>query len=154
MNVIKMKTLVTENRKVYFEYSIEETIEAGIVLQGTEVKSLRMKQASIQESHVEEEGGELYLHGCFIPEYDKAFFSNHYPRRPRKLILHKREINRLTGLIERKGYAVVPVKIYFNKRNLVKVMLAVAKGKKQHDKRESIKERDWNRQKARVLKYE
>lgn len=150
----QIKLLVTENRKVYHEYFIEESFEAGIMLVGTEVKSLRKGEASILESHVVEHQGELFLHGCFIPEYDKAFHSNHYPRRPRKLLLHNKEIKRLMGLVKRKGHTVVPVKIYFNQKNLAKVLIAAVKGKKMHDKREAIKQRDWDRSKARVLKGE
>jgi len=143
---------VTENRKASYDFFIEETYEAGIVLSGTEVKSLRGGKASILECHINNENQELFLYGAHIPEYDKAYRFNHYPRRPRKLLLHKREIKKLSTLIKRKGYTIIPLKIYFNRRNKAKVLIALAKGKKLHDKRQTIKQRDWNRQKARLLK--
>jgi SsrA-binding protein len=147
-----IRTLVTENRKAYHEYFIEELYEAGIVLSGTEVKSLRNGHASIVECHISDEKGELFLYGAYIPEYDKANRFNHYPRRPRKLLLHSKEIKKLAGMVQRKGYTVVPLKLYFNQRNRAKVLIAAVKGKKLHDKRETIKQREWDRQKARVLK--
>ncbi|RZI46001.1 SsrA-binding protein SmpB [Rickettsiales endosymbiont of Peranema trichophorum] len=146
--------VVAENRRAHYDFFIEEKHEAGIVLTGTEVKSLRKGQASILESHVGVEGSEMFLYGAHIPEYDKAYRFNHYSRRTRKLLLHKREIKKLAGLIQRKGYTIVPLQIYFNNRNKAKVLLALAKGKKQHDKRETIKQREWTRHKARVLKEE
>lgn len=144
--------VVATNSRASYEYFILETIEAGLVLTGTEVKSLRNGKASIIESHVSEVDGFLSLLNADIPEYDKARFSNHYPRRARRLLLHKKQINKLLGLIQRKGLTVIPLKIYFTKRNLAKVELGLAKGKKQHDKRQTIKEREWTRQKDRVRK--
>jgi SsrA-binding protein len=146
-----IKTLITENRKAYHDYFIEELFETGIVLTGTEVKSLRHNKASIVECHVTEDKGELFIYGAYIPEYEKANRFNHYPRRPRKLLLRTREIKKLIGLIKRKGYTVVPLKLYFNYKNKAKLIIAAVKGKKAHDKRETIKQRDWERQKARVL---
>ena len=147
-----IRKMITENRRAYHEYFIEELYEAGIVLTGSEAKSLRCGKASIVECHISEEKGELFIHGSYIPEYDKAKLYNHYPRRPRKLLLHSREIKKLTGLIQRKGYTVVPLKFYFNLKNKAKLLIAAVKGKKLHDKRETIKQREWDRQKARVLK--
>lgn len=144
--------IVASNNKASYEYFIEDKIEAGLVLTGTEVKSLRNGKASIIESHVAEVGGCLSLLNVDIPEYDKARLSNHYPRRPRRLLLHKREINKLSGLIQRKGFTVIPLRIYFTEKNLAKVELGLASGKKQHDKRQAIKEREWNIQKARLNK--
>lgn len=147
-----IRRIITDNRKAYHEYFIEEEFEAGIVLTGSEAKSLRCGKASIAECHVAEDKGELYIYGSYIPEYDKAKLFNHYPRRPRKLLLHKREIKRLTGLIQRKGFTIVPLKFYFNQKNKAKLLIAAVKGKKLHDKRETIKQRDWNREKARTFK--
>lgn len=144
--------IVASNNKASYEYFIEDKIEAGLVLTGTEVKSLRNGKVSIIESHVAEVGGCLSLLNVDIPEYDKARLSNHYPRRPRRLLLHKREINKLSGLIQRKGFTVIPLRIYFTEKNLAKVELGLARGKKQHDKRQAIKEREWNIQKARLNK--
>lgn len=144
--------IVANNAKASFEYFILEKIEAGLVLTGTEVKSLRNGKASIIESHVVEDNGNLSLLGVDIPEYDKARFSNHQPRRPRRLLLRKKQINKMLGLIQRKGMTIIPLKIYFNQRNFAKVELGLAQGKKQHDKRHAIKEREWNRQKARIHK--
>lgn len=143
---------ICENSKARHDYFIEETYEAGICLTGTEVKSLRFNQISIAESHVLEENAELFLHGSFIPEYEKARIKNHYPRRPRKMLLHSKQIKRLMGLILRKGYTIIPLKMYFNNKNKAKVLLGVGKGKKAHDKRETIKDRDWDRKKSRIMK--
>ncbi len=147
-----IRTIITENRRAYHEFFIEELYEAGIVLTGSEAKSLRKGKASIVECHIAEDKGELYIYGSYIPEYDKAKVFSHYPRRPRKLLLHKKEIKRLTGLIQRKGFTVVPLKFYFNLKNRAKLLIAAVKGKKLHDKRETIKQRDWDRQKSRALK--
>lgn len=144
--------VVANNSRASYEYFILERIEAGLVLTGTEVKSLRNGKASIIESHVAEVDGFLSLLNADIPEYDKARLSNHYPRRARKLLLHKKQINKLLGLIQRKGLTVIPLKIYFTKRNLAKVELGLAQGKKLHDKRQAIKEREWTRQKSRLHK--
>lgn len=144
--------IVASNNKASYEFFIEDKIEAGLVLTGTEVKSLRNGKASIIESHVAEVDGVLSLLNADIPEYDKARLSNHYPRRPRKILLHKKEMNKIAGLIQRKGFTVIPLRIYFTAKNLAKVELGLAKGKKQHDKRQAIKDREWNIQKARLSK--
>ena len=144
--------VVAENRKARFNYEIVDTYEAGLVLTGTEVKSLREGKANIAESYASDEGGEMWLINAYLPEYLQANRFNHEPRRRRKLLLSKREINRLRGAINRDGMTLVPLKIYFNDRGRAKMELALGKGKKLHDKRESEKERDWNRQRSRLLK--
>ncbi len=141
-----------QNRKARHEYFIDERVEAGIVLAGTEVKALREGRGNIVESYAGEKGGELFLFNAYIPGYGPAARFNHEPRRPRKLLLHRREVLRLTGAVARKGVTLVPLSIYFNERGRAKVELAIATGKKQHDKRETIKARDWNRQKQRLLR--
>lgn len=146
------KKVIAQNRRAKFDYFLEETMEVGIVLTGTEVKSLRNNSVSISESHAAVDGGEIYLMNANIPEYEQANRFNHVPRRPRKLLLKKREVKKLIGLVQKKGLTLVPVSMYFNHKNIAKLELAVAKGKKQHDKRESIKQEDWKRRKARVLK--
>ena len=143
---------VAENRKARFNYEIVDTYEAGLVLKGTEVKSLREGKANIAESYASDEDGEMWLINSYLPEYLQANRFNHEPRRRRKLLLSKREINRLRGAINRDGMTLVPLKIYFNDRGRAKMELALGKGKKLHDKRESEKERDWNRQRSRLLK--
>lgn len=146
---------ITDNRKAHFDYFLEEKIEAGIVLMGTEVKSLRHGQCGLQESHIAEKRGELWLWNAHIPEYQQAGpHLQHAPRRPRKLLLNMKQMNRLMGAVSRDGYTIVPTRIYFNAKGLAKVEIALAKGKKEYDKRETIKERDWNRQKQRVLRNE
>ncbi|MHA7818650.1 MAG: SsrA-binding protein SmpB [Erythrobacter sp.] len=147
----KHKT-VAENRRARFDYHIEDKFEAGLALQGTEVKALRAGEASIAESYAEVRDGEVWLINANIPEYSHGNRLNHEPRRPRKLLLHAREINRLFGAVERKGMTLVPLSVYFNKTGRAKVELALAKGKQAHDKRQSIKERDWKRDKARILR--
>jgi SsrA-binding protein len=146
-----VRDIVAVNRRASFDYLIEETLEAGLVLQGTEVKALRSGKSSIAEAHVDYIGEEIFLLNAHIPEYGKAGRFNHSPRRPRKLLLHKRQVKKLFGLVKIKGIALIPLKIYFNQRNIAKVEIGLAKGKKQHDKREAIKERDWQRKKARAL---
>ncbi len=147
----KVKT-VAENRRARFDYHIEETFEAGIALSGTEVKSLRFGEGSIAESYAEIRGGEAWLVNANIPEFSHGNRHNHVPKRPRKLLLHEREINKLTGAVERQGMTMVPLSIYFNSRGRAKVELALAKGKQAHDKRASIKDRDWKRDKARIMR--
>ena len=144
--------VVAENRKARFNYEIIDTYEAGIVLMGTEVKSLREGKANIAESYASDEKGEIWLINSYLPEYLQANRFNHEPRRRRKLLLSGREIHRLRSAINREGMTLIPLKIYFNDRGRAKMELALAKGKKLHDKRESEKERDWNRQKSRLLK--
>ena len=131
--------LVAENRKARFNYDIEEKLEAGIVLTGSEVKSLRAGRANIAESYATEEGGELYLINAHIAEYAGAARDGHAPTRPRKLLLHAREIARLIGAVNRQGMTLVPLKLYFNARGIAKVQLGLAKGKKLHDKRDTEK---------------
>jgi SsrA-binding protein len=148
-----IKQLVAQNKKARYEYFLEETEEAGLVLTGSEVKSLRSGKGSIMESYVDEVGGELMLLGSHIPEYSNASgFGGHEPLRPRKLLLHKRQMDRFLGLIRKKGCTIVPLRLYFNKKNLAKLEIAVATGKKKHDKREAIKERDWDRRKAKLMR--
>ena len=140
------------NRRARFNYEIGQVFEAGIALSGTEVKSLREGRSSIADAYAGERNGEMWLYNAFIPEYLQANRFNHETRRPRKLLLHKREISRLVGAVDREGMTVVPLKIYFNDRGRAKVELAVARGKKLHDKRETSKQRDWGREKARLMR--
>ena len=144
--------VAADNRRARFNYEIGQTFEAGLALTGTEVKSLREGRSNITDSYAGERGGELWLYNAYIPEYLQANRFNHETRRPRKLLLHKREIDRLAGAVQREGMTVVPLKIYFNDRGRAKVELALARGKKMHDKRETEKKRDWNREKARVMR--
>jgi len=146
------RRVVAENRKARHNYDIIETLEAGIALQGSEVKSLREGKANIAESYASAEKGELYLINSSIQEYKQANRFNHEERRHRKLLMHKREIARLIGATEREGMTLVPLKLYFNDRGIAKVQLALARGRKKHDKREAEKEREWQRQKARLLR--
>ncbi|WHQ46886.1 MAG: SsrA-binding protein SmpB [Candidatus Midichloria sp.] len=141
---------ISQNNRAYYDYFIEDIYETGIVLTGTEVKSLRCSKISIVESHADEIDGEIFLLNANIPEYTEANQYNHYPKRPRKLLLHAKEIRKLIGLIKKKGYTLVPIAIYFNKKNKIKVVLGLGKGKKNYDKRETIKEREWQRQKSRM----
>ncbi len=143
---------VAENRRARFDYSIEDKFEAGLALQGTEVKALRAGEASIAESYAEVRDGQVWLINANIPEFSHGNRNNHEPRRPRKLLLHGREIDRLFGAVDRKGMTLVPLSIYFNGQGRAKVELALAKGKQAHDKRQSIKERDWKRDKARLMR--
>jgi SsrA-binding protein len=147
----KVKT-VAENRRARYDFFIDQTFEAGIALTGTEVKSLRFGQGSIVESYAEVQDGQVWLINANIPEFSHGNRFNHEPKRPRKLLLHEREINKLHGAVARDGMTLVPLTIYFNGRGRAKVELALAKGKKAHDKRETIKERDWKREAARVLR--
>lgn len=144
--------VVAENRRARFDYFVEERLEAGIQLVGTEVKSLRHGEGSIAESYATVEGEEVWLINSHIPEYSHGNRMNHEPRRPRKLLLKAREIAKLQGAVTRQGLTLVPLSIYFNGRGKAKVELAVARGKKMHDKRETIKERDWKRDQARLLR--
>ena len=143
---------VAQNRKARFDYFIEDVMEAGIMLTGTEVKSLRSGQASVAESYAEVRNSELFLLNVYIPEYNKAHVKlQHEVRRPRKLLLHRNQVNKLIGAVNRKGTTIVPLSIYFNDRGIAKVELGVATGKKQHDKRDAIKTRDWQREKSRIM---
>ena len=141
------------NRRARHEYSIEDTFEAGIALTGTEVKSLRTGQANIAESYASAENGGIWLINAYIPEYKQAgSYFQHDPRRPRQLLLHRREIHNIVVATERKGMTMVPLEIFFNARGRAKLRLAMAEGKKLHDKRADIAKRDWQRQKARLLR--
>ncbi len=147
-----IRRVISDNRKARFEYEIQDTVEAGLVLGGSEVKALRLGRANIAESYATEEGGEIFLINAYIPEYAAANRLNHETRRPRKLLLQKRQINRLMGAVRREGMTLVPLRLYFNDRGRAKLELALARGKKTHDKRETEKRRDWDRQKARLLR--
>ena len=144
--------VVAENRKARFNYAIDDTLEAGIVLTGPEVKSIRTGKATIAESYADPKGGEIWLINANIPEYLQANRFNHEPKRPRKLLLHKRQISRLIGAVEPDGMTLIPLKLYFNEQGRAKLQLALAKGKKLHDKRETEKKRDWSREKGRLLR--
>jgi len=144
--------VVAENRRARFEYTIDQVFEAGIALTGTEVKSLRFGEGSIAESYAEVKGEEVWLVNSNVPEFSHGNRFNHEPKRPRKLLLHEREINKLHGAVAREGMTLVPLSVYFNGRGRAKVELALAKGRKTHDKREAIKERDWKREAARLLR--
>ncbi len=146
------RKVVADNRRARFDYDIGEVFEAGIALSGTEVKSLRGGKATVAESYVSAKSGEAILYNSFIPEYLQANRFNHEPRRPRKLLLHKRQIARLWQAVEREGMTVVPLKIYFNEQGRAKVEIAVARGRKAHDKREALKEKDWARDKQRLMR--
>ncbi|MFI4998817.1 MAG: SsrA-binding protein SmpB [Reyranellales bacterium] len=143
--------VVAQNRKARHNYFIEETFEAGLALTGTEVKSLRGGRSTIAESYITEREGEAWLVNATIPEYAAGNRFNHEPRRPRKLLMHKNQINKLIGAIQREGRTVVPLQIYFNPKGRAKIEIALATGKKAHDKRATIKERDWQRQRSRLL---
>ena len=143
---------VAQNRKARYNYTIEQTLEAGIVLTGSEVKSLRAGSANIGESYATAKDGEIFLVNAHIPEYKQAGLQNHEPRRARKLLLNRREINRLAAAIQRDGATLVPLQLYFNAHGKAKLELALAKGKHRYDKRQATKQRDWNRQKARLLR--
>ena len=148
------RRLVAQNRKARYDYFIDDKVEAGLVLTGTEVKSLRGGRASMSDAYASEDKGELWLWNLHIPEYGPASRFNHEPKRARKLLLHKKEINRLLGKVQRDGFTLIPLSIYFNDRGRAKCEIGLARGKKAHDKREAIKERDWNREKRRVLARE
>jgi SsrA-binding protein len=143
---------IADNRKARFNYEIGAVFEAGIALTGTEVKSLRQGKANIGESYAAARDGELWLYNVNIPEYLQASRFNHAPKRPRKLLLHRREIAKLIGAVEREGMTLVPLKLYFNHKGRAKVELAVARGKKLHDKRETEKKRSWERERARLIR--
>jgi SsrA-binding protein len=146
------RRIVAENRKARHSYEIQEVFEAGIMLAGSEVKSLRDGKSNIAESYASEDGGELYLINAYIPAYAEANRLNHEERRPRKLLMHKREIAKLIGAVRRDGMTLVPLKLYFNDRGRAKMELALARGRKLHDKRQAEKARDWDRQKGRLLR--
>ena len=143
---------IAENRRARFDYFLEQTFEAGLALTGSEVKSLRNGRANIAESYAAVEGDEIVLVNADIPPYAQANRFNHEPRRPRKLLLHRKEIDRLIGAVQREGRTIVPTKLYWSDKGMAKLELALAKGKKLHDKRETEAERDWQRDKARLMK--
>ena len=143
--------IISINRKARFNYFFSEFFEAGIVLKGSEVKSLREGKANISESYAFDSNGEIYLINAHIPSYKESSYNNHNPKRNRKLLLNKREVNKLLGRINREGFTLIPTKLYF-KKGKAKVEIAVAKGKKQYDKRQIKKKRDWNREKSRYFR--
>ena len=150
--IFDKRKVVAENRRARFEYSIEQTFEAGIALTGTEVNSLRFGEGSIAESYAEVKGAEVWLVNSNVPEFSHGNRFNHEPKRPRKLLLHEREIKKLHGGVAREGMTLVPLSVYFNGQGRAKVELALAKGRKDHDKREHIKEREWKRDAARIMR--
>lgn len=147
------RKFAAQNRRARFDYYIEDTIEAGIMLAGTEVKALRGGKASILESYAGEQNGELYLINSYIPEYGQAgAWLQHDPKRPRKLLVRKRELVKMLTAIARQGMTLVPMSVYFNERGMAKVEIGIAKGKNKGDKRDTEKERDWQRDKARLMR--
>lgn len=147
------KGVIAVNRRARFDYEIEDTLEAGLMLTGTEVKSLRQGRANIAEAYVSaERDGALYLINADFPPYEGGNRFNHEPRRHRKLLLHKKQMAQLAGAVQRDGRTIIPLRLYFNDRGLAKILIGLAKGKKTIDKRETIKEREWNRSKARLMK--
>lgn len=144
--------VIAENRRARFDYFLEENIEAGIQLLGTEIKALRDGRANIAESYAAVEGREIVLINADIPPYKQANRFNHEPRRPRKLLLHRKQIDRLIGAVQRDGQTIIPLKLYLNDAGKAKLEIALAKGKKMHDKREASAERDWQRDKARLMR--
>ncbi|MBA5775829.1 SsrA-binding protein SmpB [Stappia sp. F7233] len=146
------RKVVADNRKARFNYEIEQVFEAGIELKGTEVKSLREGRSNIAESYAAERGGQLWLYNAYIPEYLQANRFNHETRRPRRLLMHRREIGKLASAVQKDGKTLIPLRLYFNEQGRAKLELALARGKKLHDKRETEKKRDWDREKGRLLK--
>jgi SsrA-binding protein len=144
--------IVADNRKARYAYAIDQTFEAGIMLVGSEVKSLRNGKATIAESYAQAKDGEITLVNAYIPEYTQASRFNHEPKRPRKLLVHKSEVNKLSIAVQREGMTLIPLKLYFNPKGIAKIELGIAKGKKIHDKRETEKQRDWQRDKARLMR--
>jgi SsrA-binding protein len=148
----KPNRVAADNRKARFNYEILETVEAGIALTGTEVKSLRGGKATIGEAYAGPSGEEMFLFNAYIPEYLQANRFNHETRRPRRLLLHKRQINKLIGATQREGFTVIPLKVYFNDQGRAKVELGLGRGKKLHDKRQTERDRTWNRERARLMR--
>jgi SsrA-binding protein len=140
------------NRRARHDYLIEDTLEAGLVLHGTEVKSLRQGGASIAEAYADVQAGELFLVNANIPEYKASAHFNHQPRRPRKLLLHRKQVDRLLGAVKREGVTIVPLALYFNERGRAKIELGLARGKRKADRRQAERDRDWQRNKARLLR--
>jgi SsrA-binding protein len=148
------RKLIAQNRRAHHDYFIDERFEAGLVLSGTEVKSLREGRATITEAYAGEMAGELYLFNAYIPEFHGGNRFNHETRRPRKLLLRKREVDRLSGAVRREGMTLVPLQLYFTPSGWAKVELGLARGRKAHDKRALIKERDWQREKQRIMRHD
>ena len=146
------RKLIAENRRARFDYFLEDTLEAGLALTGTEVKALRLGRANIAESYAATEGREIVLVNAYIPEYGPANRFNHEPRRPRKLLLHRRQIDRLLGAVHREGRTIIPTRLYFDEKGRAKLEIALAKGKKLHDKREAEADRDWKREQGRLMR--
>ena len=144
--------LIAENRRARYDYFLEEKLEAGLALTGSEVKSLRNGRANIAESYAAVEGRDVVLINADIPPYAQAGRFNHEPRRPRKLLMHRKQLDRLIGAVQREGLTLIPTRLYWNEKGLAKLELSLAKGKKNHDKREAIAERDWARDKARLMR--
>ena len=144
--------VVADNRKARFNYEIGEVFEAGIALTGTEVKALRLGKATIGESYADTRGDEIWLINANIPEYRQGGRFNHAPKRPRRLLLHRRQINKLAGAVQREGMTLVPLKLYFNEKGRAKIEIALGRGKKLHDKRETEKKRSWERERGRLLR--
>ena len=153
VGLISTDHVVANNKKARFDYFLKDTLEAGIVLTGTEVKSLRHGQCSLNEAYISEDHNELYLINATIPIYNPAgAHLQHQPKRKRKLLVHKRELNKFIGSVQKAGTTIVPTKIYFDKRGMVKIEIALAEGKKNYDKRDTVKDREWNRQKGRIMR--
>ena len=146
------RKLIAENRRARFDYFLEDTFEAGLMLTGTEVKALRLGRANIAESYASAEGREIVLINANFPEYGPANRFNHDPKRPRKLLLHRKEIDKMLGAIQREGRTLIPTKLYFNEKGMVKLELSLAKGKKLHDKRDTVADRDWKREQGRLMR--
>lgn len=144
--------LIARNKRARFDYEITETLEAGIILKGSELKPIRQGRSSINESHAGEMQGSLFLFNMNIEEYTQAHRQNHEPKRPRQLLVRKRQLNKWLGAIGKKGMTIIPISVYFNDKGLVKVQLGLGRGKKTVDKRETIKQRDWERSKAKILR--
>jgi SsrA-binding protein len=149
---LQAKKIIAENKPARFHYTILENVEAGLALQGTEVKSLRKNRTSLAEAHAGPSGTEIFLFNLHIPEYSHGNRFNHEPRRPRRLLLHRRQIHKLLGSVQKKGLTLIPLSLYFNERGRLKIDLGLARGKKLHDKRESEKKRDWDRSAARLMR--
>jgi len=146
------RKIVADNRKARYAYAIDDTIEAGLMLTGSEVKSLRTGKATIGEAYARAMDGEIFLINCYIPEYTMSNRFNHEPRRPRKLLVHKREARKLAAAVQREGMTLIPLRLYFTPKGIAKLELGIARGKKLHDKRETEKKRDWARDKARLMR--
>lgn len=153
MTNINIKKIISKNRPASFNYFIEDRAEAGIVLKGSEVKSIRLGKINIEDSYIDLIGNELFFLNMHIALYDNATkFATHSTREPRKVLLHKKEIKKFIGKIKQKGYSLIPLSMYFNKKNIIKLEIGLGKGKKLHDKRESLKEKDWNREQSRIIR--